>query len=213
MTWFRDALRTTDGTGFAVADIYQARELGGKAVATYATAIRERGEINGKPIGVLGILFDWDTQAQAVVDGVRLSPEERASTRAIIVDSRHLVLASSDRIGVLKETFLLEVRDRKMGHYETSDGAVIGFALTPGYETYRRLGWFDPRHESAGHRRRRYARQAAALGQAHLAVLRFGDVDDAGEDGQRSQTAHRRLAVPGDLDGLSRSGAARPHCR
>ncbi len=91
---------------------------------------------------MLGILFDWDTQAQAVVDGVRLSPEERASTRAIIVDSRHLVLASSDRIGVLKETFPLEVRDRKMGQYETSDGAVIGFALTPGYETYRGLGWY-----------------------------------------------------------------------
>ena len=142
MSWFRDALRTTDGTGFAVADIYQARELGGKAVATYATAIRERGEINGKPIGVLGILFDWDTQAQAVVDGVRLSPEERASTRAIIVDSRQLVLASSDRMGVLKETFPLEARDRKMGHYETTDGAVVGFALTPGYETYRGLGWY-----------------------------------------------------------------------
>jgi hypothetical protein len=142
MIWFRDALRTADGTGFAVADIYAARELGGQAVATYATAIRERGETAGKPIGVLGILFDWGTQAQAVVDGVRLSPDERASTRAIIVDARHQVLASSDRIGVLKETLPLEVRDRKMGHYESTDGAVVGFALTPGYETYRGLGWY-----------------------------------------------------------------------
>jgi hypothetical protein len=142
MSWFRNALRTTDGTGFTVADIYSARELDGQAVATYATAIREGGGTNGKPIGVLGIMFDWGTQAQAVVDGIRLSPEERSFTRAIIVDARHQVLASSDRLGVLKETFPLDVRDRKMGHYQTTDGAVVGFALTPGYETYRGLGWY-----------------------------------------------------------------------
>jgi hypothetical protein len=141
-SWFRDALETADGTGFAVADIYRAPELGGKAVATYATAIREGGETKGRPIGVLGIMFDWETQAQAVVDGVRLSPEERVSTRALILDARHQVLASSDHVGVLSEVLPFEARNKTMGHYETRDGTVVGFALTPGYETYRGLGWF-----------------------------------------------------------------------
>ncbi|HET6146718.1 MAG TPA: methyl-accepting chemotaxis protein [Polyangia bacterium] len=142
MSWFRDALATEDGTGFTVADIAPARELGGQLVATYATAIRERGENKGRPIGVLGIMFDWDTQAQAVVDGVRLSPEERGLTRALIVDAQHRVLAASDRVGVLKEILAVETREHQLGHYETKDGNVIGFALTPGYETYRGLGWF-----------------------------------------------------------------------
>jgi hypothetical protein len=141
-TWFRDALDTEDGTGFAVGDIAASSELGGQLVASYATAIRERGETKGRPIGVLGIMFDWGTQAQAVVDGVRLSPEERSLTRALIVDAKHRVLAASDRVGVLKEIIPLETRDQQMGHYEAKDGTVVGFALTPGYETYRGLGWF-----------------------------------------------------------------------
>jgi hypothetical protein len=141
-TWFRDGLATSDGTEFAVANITPVPQLGGQLVATYATAIRERGETKGRPIGVLGIMFDWGTQAQAVVDGVRLSPEERALTRALIVDSKHQVLSASDRAGVLREVIPLETRDRQMGHYEASDGTVVGFALTPGYETYRGLGWY-----------------------------------------------------------------------
>jgi hypothetical protein len=139
--WFQDAARTRDGTEFAVSDVYVEAGLGGRMVACYATAIRERGEVSGRILGVLGIFFDWATQAQTVVDGVRLSPEEKSLTRAMIVDGRHRVLASSDKIGVLRETFTLDTRGKNMGHYESA-GSVIGFALTPGYETYKGLGWY-----------------------------------------------------------------------
>jgi hypothetical protein len=140
--WFRDALATRDGTMFAVADVYVAPELGDRMVATYATAIREGGETHGRPVGVLGILFDWSTQAQTVVDGVRLSPEERGRTRAMIVDAEHRVLAASDRRGVLQETLALRTEGKSVGHYVDASGTVTGFALTPGYETYRGLGWY-----------------------------------------------------------------------
>jgi hypothetical protein len=140
--WFRDGLATEDGTMFAVADVYAAPELGSRMVATYATAIRERGETKGRPIGVLGIMFDWSTQAQTVVDGVRLAPEERSRTRALIVDAHHRVLAASDRQGVLHEILPFRSDGGAMGHYMEADGTVVGFALTPGYETYRGLGWY-----------------------------------------------------------------------
>jgi hypothetical protein len=148
--WFQDAARTRDGTEFAVSDIYVEQGLGGRMVACYATAIRERGETAGRIIGVLGIFFDWATQAQTVVEGVRISPEERSVTRAMIVDSRHRVLASSDKIGVLRETLTLETGGRNMGHYE-SGTSVIGFALTPGYETYKGLGWFGVLQQGRRH--------------------------------------------------------------
>jgi hypothetical protein len=141
-SWFKDALRTEDGTQFAVADVAAMPELGGKMVAAYATAIREGGDAKGKPIGVLGILFDWGTQAQAVVEGVRISDEEKSFTRALIVDAHHRVIAASDRLGVLKEIFPLTPSGNGIGHYEGEDGAVIGYALTPGYETYKGLGWY-----------------------------------------------------------------------
>lgn len=140
-SWFRDALATKDGSEFSVADVSHSAALG-RHVATYGAAIRSGGEVQGRPIGVLGIFFDWSTQAQVVVDGVRLSAQERAVTRALIVDSRQRVLAASDRMGVLKEVLPLDAQGKKIGHYQTEDGAVFGFALTPGYETYKGLGWY-----------------------------------------------------------------------
>jgi hypothetical protein len=139
--WFRKAMRTTSGEEFTVADIETNRELGGAAVATYATAIRQGARNDGHPIGVLGIFFDWQPQAEAVVTGVSLSEEERRSTRVMLLDARHRVIASSDGKGLLQEIFPLETQGQSRGHYATGD-SMTAFALTPGYETYRGLGWY-----------------------------------------------------------------------
>jgi hypothetical protein len=141
-SWFRDALKTRSGAEYAVADIASSAELGQRRVATYAATIRAGGDTNGSPIGVLGVMFDWQTQAQAVLDGVRLSPDERSYTRALIVDSTFRVLAASDQRGVLSETIPIQTRGEKIGHVQSDDGSVMGFARTPGYETYEGLGWY-----------------------------------------------------------------------
>jgi hypothetical protein len=77
-----------------------------------------------------------------VVDGVRLTQDERALTRCLIVDAQRRILVASDRRGVLRETVTLDTQGQKMGHFHGSDGVMVGFALTPGYETYRGLGWY-----------------------------------------------------------------------
>ena len=115
------------------------------------TAIREGGQARGKVLGVLGIHFDWKPQAQAVVDGVRLTAEERARSRVMLLDHKGRVLASSDRKGELEEVFRLPADAVGMGSY-AHEGVTVGYALTPGYETYRGLGWFgciqqrEPQH-------------------------------------------------------------------
>jgi len=139
--WFRKAMRTASGEDFTVADIEINRELGGAAVATYATAIREGARTAGQPIGVLGIFFDWRPQAEAVVTGVSLSEEERRATRVMLLDARHRVIASSDGRGLLQEIYPLDTGGQGRGHYE-ANGALTAFALTPGYETYQGLGWY-----------------------------------------------------------------------
>ena len=139
--WFKNALRTKSGDDFTVCDIERVKALNDAPVATYATAIRAGGQANGKVIGVLGVHFDWKPQAQAVVDGVRLTEEERARSRVLLLDQNHRVLASSDGKGVLEETFKLDTTGGVMGSY--ADGAkTIGYALTPGYETYVGMGWY-----------------------------------------------------------------------
>lgn len=140
--WFKQAMNTRDGSEFVVADIATNGSLDGSQVATYAAAIRENGEADGKIIGVLGIFFDWKAQAAAVVRGVRLTPEEAPRTRCLLIDSKQTVIAASDDQGVLSEIFPLQTNGQPRGNYKDAAGNIIGYAITPGYETYRGLGWY-----------------------------------------------------------------------
>lgn len=140
--WFKDAMATRDGGEFAVADITRNRSLDNAVVATYATAIREGGETNGAPIGALGIFFDWEAQGRSIVEGVRLSPEEKAKSRCLIIDRNHRIIADSAGCGDLSEHFQLNTRSGERGYYVDGFGSTVGYALTPGYETYAGLGWY-----------------------------------------------------------------------
>lgn len=140
--WFAQAAATRDGTEFAVADIDVEPSLAGRSVATYATAIRADGQTSGAPIGVLAILFDWQTQAHTVVNSVHLSADEKTRSRCLIVDSDQRVIAASDGMGLLQEIFPLRIGNRALGSYTGANDTLIGYALTPGYETYKGLGWY-----------------------------------------------------------------------
>jgi hypothetical protein len=142
--WFRAAMATNSGEEYAVADIETCRELKNKQVAIYSAAVRENGQVHGKPIGALGIFFDWGPQAAAVVKGVRISEDERNDTRCLLIDSRHRIIAASDGVGILDEHFPLgKEPGQESGFYRSRDGkTIVGFSLTPGYETYRGLGWY-----------------------------------------------------------------------
>ncbi len=139
--WFRDALATSSGDDFAVADVMPCDPLGGVPVATYAAAIREGGQARGRVIGVLGIHFDWAPQADAVLRGVRLTPSEQGRTRALLVDAAGRVLASSDGQGALTEMVRLPAGRGGHGFAVEPGGRTTAFHRTPGYETYRGLGW------------------------------------------------------------------------
>ena len=137
--WFQRGLATADGDAFVVCDIERNRQLGDAQVATYATAIRSNGEARGAPTGVLGIFFDWEPQATTIVQDVPLGEDERRSTRVLLLNAEHRVIAASDgfREG---EVYPLRAADRA-GWYEQGD-RLVSYALTPGYETYAGLGWY-----------------------------------------------------------------------
>lgn len=139
--WFRAALETSSGDDFRVCDITTNPALGRAQVATYATAVRADGRTHGPVIGALGIFFDWEPQAAAVLDGIGLSAAERQTSRLMLLDANHRVIASSDGKGACTEHYPLRTGDRDSGYYQ-DDGNLIAFAETPGYETYRGLGWY-----------------------------------------------------------------------
>ncbi|MBU4337172.1 MAG: hypothetical protein KJ548_11420 [Actinobacteria bacterium] len=138
--WFREAMATADGDDFAATDVERHPVLG--LVAGYSTAVRAAGRVSGEPIGALGVFFDWARQSQAIVDGVPLSDQERSRTRVLLTRGDGLVLASSDRSGVLSERVDLVTGGGARGHYDAGPVGTVGFALTPGFETYGGLGWY-----------------------------------------------------------------------
>jgi hypothetical protein len=141
--WFERASRLASGDDYACADITQCGLLDNALVATYAASVREGGKSSGKPIGVLAIHFDWGPQAQTVVNSVRFSAADKARSRALLVDARGLVLAASDGKGILTEVVDLGAAKQKgAGFGERVGGETVAFHRTPGYETYRGLGWY-----------------------------------------------------------------------
>jgi len=137
MRWFSDALKLRSGDDYVAGDIERQPLLGNAQIATYCASVREGGNANGKPIGVLAIHFDWEAQARAIVDGIRVDDEK---ARVLLVDSKFRVIASSDGQGLLTER--VPLKGGRSGFYNDPSGLQVAFHLTPGYETYKGLGWF-----------------------------------------------------------------------
>ena len=146
--WFRAARALRSGDDYAAGDVECQPLLGNAQVATYCASVRAGGKANGKPTGVLAIHFDWEPQARAIVQGVRVGAADKA--RVLLVDSNFRVIAASDGQGLLTERVSLPLEGRRSGFYQDRSGALIAFHATPGYETYKGLGWFGVIQAGAG---------------------------------------------------------------
>lgn len=119
-----------------------------KVVLVYSCAIRERGEVQGKKIGVLGIVFNWEGLAQTVVNATQLSSLERGQTRVCLVDDQGLMLADTENQLTVEKLGLpdLAVLFSKSKGCQVADYRgcphLIAHALSPGYETYS-TGWLS----------------------------------------------------------------------
>jgi hypothetical protein len=138
--WFREARSLRSGDDYVAGDVECQPLLGNAQVATYCASVRAEGKANGKPTGVLAIHFDWEPQARAIVQGVRVGAADKA--RVLLVDSNFRVIAASDGQGLLTERVPLSLEGRRSGFYHDRSGALVAFHATPGYETYKGLGWF-----------------------------------------------------------------------
>jgi hypothetical protein len=138
--WFREARSLRSGDDYVAGDVESQPLLGNAQVATYCASVRADGKAHGEPTGVLAIHFDWEPQARAIVQGVRVGAADRA--RVLLVDSNCRVIAASDGKGLLSERVPLSLEGRRSGFYQDRSGTLVAFHATPGYETYKGLGWF-----------------------------------------------------------------------
>jgi hypothetical protein len=137
--WFKEAVRLRSGDDYVAGNVERLDLLGNAQVATYCASVRADGRSTGAPLGILAIHFDWEAQAKAIVQGVRVDSHDKA--RVLLLDASRRVIAASDGQGILDERFPLKSASPS-GTYRDVTGALVGFHLTPGYETYEGLGWY-----------------------------------------------------------------------
>ncbi len=143
--WFESAMRTRSGEEFGFQGVHGSELVQGERVLVYSCAVREQGRIDGRPLGVLGIVFRWDALAQTIVQRTPLSEQEWKRSRVAIVDNAGNVLADSS--GLPAEP--IDFAQRSVLFAGTRGAIVtqllgrsycIAHAASPGYETYR-TGW------------------------------------------------------------------------
>ena len=145
--WFLDALRTGSGDEFAFETVHAPNLVNGEYILAYSAAIREGGETHGKVIGVLGILFKWQSLAQTIVDNTPLDEEEKRHCRVCILGEDGTVLADTKGPPLSGSLPLPQNRqlwaDPKGFHEiksEFGNTQLVAHALAPGFETYT-TGW------------------------------------------------------------------------
>ncbi len=145
--WFQTALATRDGSQFGFQSLHKAPSLAnGQHILVYSCTVREKGETNGKPLGVLGIVFNWESLAQTIVKNTLISAEEKPFTRTCIVDSEGTILADtsekllSEKLELPDQDALFKIKKGQIiSDYERAPH-IFAHALSPGYETYA-TGW------------------------------------------------------------------------
>ena len=140
--WFAEALRTSSGGEYIVDDIHNSAIHNGNQTAVYSASVRRHGELHGEVLGVLGVFFDWGPQSRVICcNEPTLTDEEKTRTRVYLLDGNRRIIQSSDGTGIYSQ-FDLNTNGQQRGTYYDSDGSIVSFARTIGYEEYDGLGWY-----------------------------------------------------------------------
>lgn len=144
-TWFSSAMATRSGAEFAFESVHRADLVQSQRVLAYSCTVREEGNVDGRVLGVLCVLFRWDALGQTIVQKTPLSDAERAVTRACLIDDKGLILADTEErfleclhMPNLSDVLMLPKNFQVV--VDGNDTFVVGHARAPGFETYT-TGW------------------------------------------------------------------------
>lgn len=143
--WFQQAMNSATGDHYGMESVHASELTDRKRVLAYSCAVRSGGELNGAVIGVLGILFDWDSLAQTIVKRTAIAKDEWDYTRVMILDNNGLILADTEER--ILDSIDFDGREKlfaeERGFVKTEirgKKALVAHSHSPGYETYK-SGW------------------------------------------------------------------------
>ncbi len=144
--WFTRAIATRTGDEFGFQSAHASPLVDDQFVLIYSATVRKNGEVNGNVLGVLGVVFNWKSFSDAIMNNDGLDTVEAKRTLRLLVDDDGAVLASSrslpsdyrfpfqrfDKLVAQNKGYALETLDNKR--------VCIAYAKSPGFETYK-TGW------------------------------------------------------------------------
>ncbi|KQO75427.1 methyl-accepting chemotaxis protein [Rhizobium sp. Leaf262] len=141
--WFIAASQCRSGDDYIVDQVKSSPHHDDRDVLVYATGIREGGKNDGALLGTLGVYFDWQDQGQAIVEKeANLPPQVAERTVVMLLDEDMRVIASNKPALRFTRFPLVNATDAMRGSYYDTNGAIVAFAKTFGYEDYSGLGWY-----------------------------------------------------------------------
>lgn len=148
--WFLSARQTRSGTEFGFEGVHPSPLVGGKDVLVYSCLVRKDGAVDGDPVGVLGIVFDWDALGGVVVNRAAEALATETDRRVVVALAYPDGTVVSASEAALKGQRLTlsgwgEFEQRRVGFVDSPGPggapALVGFAVSAGFETYR-TGWY-----------------------------------------------------------------------
>ncbi|TWT99171.1 Biofilm dispersion protein BdlA [Botrimarina colliarenosi] len=144
--WYRQARDSHSGDDYGFESAHRSSLVGDQSVLVYSCGVRAGGQSDGKLLGVLGVLFNWEGLAQTIVENVPLAESERQATRCVLCDDDGRVLADSwgkqldDRLQLPgQQELFAEAKTFKMLDL-AGRRTCVSHAQAPGFETYS-TGW------------------------------------------------------------------------
>lgn len=153
-TWFQSGMRTGRSEEFAVQDVQKSVLEKGKARSlVYSGGVRRKGARTGESVGVLGTLFDWDTEARKILETC-LPCDSTGGTiegsAAFYTNARGEIVETTDE-GLFPVGLRLDLPTavQRLGRGETSSSVyrtatesyLLGSSRTKGYREYEGLAW------------------------------------------------------------------------
>jgi hypothetical protein len=152
--WFQLGMRTGRSTEFAVQDVQKSNlEKARNRSLIYSGGVRRKGTREGDAIGVLGILFDWDTEAQKIL-ATCLPLDSHggsiAGSAAFYTSVKGEVIETTcDESFPVGTQLALPSSALRLDKGETSSSVfrvggrsyLLGSSRTKGYREYGGLGW------------------------------------------------------------------------
>ncbi|WP_437230982.1 PDC sensor domain-containing protein [Planctomicrobium sp. SH661] len=152
--WFLMAMRQANSSEYAVQDVQKSKlESYKERSLIYSGGVRLNGAREGDPIGVVGILFDWDTEGKKIL--TTCLPKTRGGElidgcAAFYTNSNREIIETTD-----PEHFPVgAIIDLPAAHTKTKAGQsasglfvrngqryILGSSRTKGYREYAGLGW------------------------------------------------------------------------